>query len=158
MEIILSDANLELVDKIAQMPWYYLIIGSLIILPILIGSWILVLNQLGSGINQRGKKNFALVFLLIYTTGIIVSKNGNAKEAIIKEAISDIKSELKNKGWTMIGFQRVRNNLSRPDYTDIFLKKVISASNGLFHTTKLIDEGSHDTIGIIIDTVQQKQK
>ena len=158
MENILLDVNLDLVEKIAQMPWYYLITGSLIILPILIGSWIVVLNQLGSGINEKGKKIFAIVFLLFYTTGIIVLKNGNAQESIKKEAISEIKSELKSKNWTMIGFQRIRNNLNRPDYTDIFLKKVISTSNGFFHPVKLIDDGSHDTIGIIIDTVQQRQK
>ena len=158
MNFILLESNLDLVEKIAQMPWYYLIIGSLIILPILIGSWLLVLNQLGSVINENGKKIFAIIFLLLYTVGIIVMKNGNAKESANKTAVSEIKAELNGRKWTMIGFNRLRNNLSRPEYTDIFLERLIPASNGAFRKVTLVDDGTHDTIGIAIDTVQQKQR
>jgi hypothetical protein len=158
MKTIILDCNLDLVDKIAQMPWHYLIIASLIILPVLIGSWVLVLNQLGSAINEKGKKIFAIIFLLVYTVGIIVMKSGNENESMNKVAISEIKAELNGRGWVRIGFKRIRNNLNRPEYTDDFLIRLIPASNGLFHRVILYDDSTHDTVGIAIDSVEQKQK
>ena len=156
MKNIFLNSNLDLVDKIASMPWYYLILGSLIIIPIIIGSWIIVLNQLGAGNDKKLKKIFGIIFLSIYIIGLIILKIGNAKEVRFKEASGEITGELNTRGWTVIGFQRLRENLDNPEYTNEFLKKLIKKSSGRFHKTELLDDGSHDTIGIAIDTVQQK--
>ena len=158
MKIYLLDSNLDLVEKIAQMPWYYLIIGSLIIIPVLLGSWIIVLNQMGGAFNDKIKKIFALALILLYITGIIILKKGNEKEAAYKVATNEIKAELNQRNWTMIGFKRIRQNFGKPEYTDNFLKKLADKSNGLFRTTVLGNDGYNDTTGLVMDTVQQRRK
>lgn len=74
------DNNFDLVKKLLDLPWYNLILISLLVIPVFIGVWTTLASTLNISLSDRQKKNVILCFILLYAAGVIIGKIGHDNE------------------------------------------------------------------------------
>ncbi len=119
----MTNDNFDLVKKLLDLPWYNLILISLLIIPIFIGAWTVVLTTFNLAVTDKQKKYFALSFVIIYIVGLTIGKIGHDKEEISKlnKTVETLKADLKTNGGLM-GFKRIRER--HPSYNEEMLYKI----------------------------------
>jgi len=130
--------NFDLVRKLLDLPWYNLILISLLIIPVFPGAWITFLNALRVRLTNPQKQRLVLVFIGIYVIGLTIGKIGyenenNTNLAKIKEAVL---LDLKSNGG-ILGFKRIRER--RHFLTEDMLYKIADLYPKDFEVTPIAD-------------------
>ena len=72
--------NIDLVKKLLELPWYNLILISILIIPLFIASWTTLITSLNVNLSDQQKKIVVLVFIVLYSLGLTIGKIGHDKE------------------------------------------------------------------------------
>ena len=130
----------SVIDMIRDASKADLIIVSLFLLPILLGSWSIFLNSINYLDNNNGWKFFIICLLFItYLIGLIQMKRSDTREKKLKRAIYHIETRLKKRGGHRASFDAIRNEVNET-YTDDFLKELIDKNPEVFGTVTLKKE------------------
>lgn len=73
----MNNENFDLVQKLFELPWYNLILISLIIIPVFIGTWASLINSFSLNLNDKQKRTLSTTFIILYIIGVIVGKIGH---------------------------------------------------------------------------------
>ncbi|MCC6182925.1 MAG: hypothetical protein IT237_13940 [Bacteroidia bacterium] len=134
----MTNDNFDLVKKLLYLPWYNLILLSLLVIPIFIGAWTVLFSTFKLDLSDNQKKYFALCFILVYIIGLTIGKVGHDKEqsANISKTIEALKVDLKSNGGLM-GFRRIRER--HPSYTEDLLYQIADNYPNVFGVTPIAD-------------------
>ena len=115
-----------------------LIIVSLFLLPILLGSWSYLLNNLDF-LNQHAGYKIAIIciVLAVYVVGLIVMKYWDPPEEKLKRARYHIENILKRR--VRASFEYLGNQ--EPTYTPEFLKKLLQKYPAVFWPVRIKNHG-----------------
>ena len=115
-----------------------LIIVSLFLLPILLGSWSYLLNNLDF-LNQHAGCKLAIIciVLAVYVVGLIVMKYWDPPEEKLKRARYHVENILKKR--VRASFEYLSNQ--EPTYTPDFLKKLILKYPTVFRDVPIRNHG-----------------
>jgi hypothetical protein len=130
--------NFDLVKKILSLPWYNLILISILMIPVFIGAWVSLLNTLSITLSESQKKVVVLSFIALYSIGLIVGKIGHDKEEKDKNdlIVQTLKLDLKEAGG-LLGFQRIR--FKHPSYDDKTLYFIADKYSSTFSIEPIAD-------------------
>jgi hypothetical protein len=130
--------NFDLVKKLLALPWYNLILISLLIIPLFIGAWTTLLSSLNVVLSDRQKKLIVALFICVYTIGLIIGKVGYDKEQAsnINKVVDAVKLDLKSNGG-ILGFKRIRER--HPSFTEDLLYKIADDFPKDFEVTPIAD-------------------
>ena len=114
-----------------------LIIVSLFLLPILLGSWSIILISN----SYLEKYDFWILIVLIvisiiYIFGIIIMKCWDPPDEKIKRARLHVKNRLEQRRGNRASFMAIREEVN-DEYTDDFLKKLIDKNPTTFRTVQV---------------------
>ncbi|WP_205513953.1 hypothetical protein [Longitalea arenae] len=134
----MNSDNFDLVKKLLALPWYNLILISLLILPLFIGAWVSLLSSLNIVLKDNQKKSIVLLFIGIYSIGLVVGKIGyNIEQSTSLGKVNEaVKLDLRANGGVM-GFKRIRER--HPSYTEELLYKVAENFPNDFEITPIAD-------------------
>lgn len=103
--------NFDLVQKLLALPWYNLILISLLIIPLFIGAWVTLLSSLNITLSETQKRNLALFLIAIYSVGLIIGKIGhdNAENKKFNQVASILERDIKTNApqTKVMGFKRI---------------------------------------------------
>jgi len=130
--------NFDLVERLLTLPWYNLILISLLIIPLFIGAWGTLLSSLSIALNEQQKKRAVLIFIGIYSVGLIVGKIGYDKAQVnkVREISETLKRDLESNGGIM-GFKRIRER--HPSYSEDMLYKIAERFSKDFQVAPIAD-------------------
>lgn len=137
------DETLSLIELLKIASLSETIIVGIILLPAFLGLWAVILNKLQFNVKINRILYAALV--VVYISGIAVLKLGESSSQKLMTASIKVKSYLEEKGWEIIGFNRIRERIE-PNYSDEFLLEIIQATPK-FEKILLTDPA--DTVGIL---------
>lgn len=128
--------NFDLVKKLLDLPWYNLILISLLVIPLFIGAWTVVLNTFSLAVTPQQKRRFALSFILVYVLGLTIGKIGHERDeaARLKKTVETIKADLRSNGGLM-GFKRIRER--HPAYNEEMLYRIADLYPEIFGVTPI---------------------
>lgn len=134
----MTNDNFDLIKKLLDLPWYNLILLSLLLIPIFIGAWTTLFSTFKIDLSDSQKKYFVLCFVLLYITGLTIGKIGHDRELLVNNSktIEALKIDLKSNGGLM-GFKRIRER--HPSYTEEFLYKTADSYPDVFGITPIAD-------------------
>ena len=114
-----------------------LIIVSLFLLPILLGSWSIILIS-NSYLEQYDfwRLIVLIVISIIYIFGIIIMKCWDPPDEKIKRARLHVKNRLEQRRGNRASFMAIREEVN-DEYTDDFLKKLIDKNPTTFRTVQV---------------------
>ena len=123
-----------------------IIIVSLFLVPILLGSWSYLLNNIDF-FNSHPTFEFVIICLVIgcYVLGIIIMKCWDSKEEKLKRARYHIENRIKNKPGTRGSFENIRNTVNST-YNDNFLKELIDKNPTVFRSVRIKKHGPGITL------------
>lgn len=151
----MNHENFDLVQKLFELPWYNLILISLIIIPVFIGTWASLINSFSLNLNDKQKRTLSTAFIMLYIIGVVVGKIGHDREQDknSKQMVEALKADLKsNKG--ILGFRRIRER--HPSYDENSLYKIADQYPGIFGITPIADPNNNqlkdkdDPIGLVL--------
>lgn len=113
----------SIIDMIRNSTFGELFFTSLIVLPIFLGSWIIVLKQIE---NDLWDSELLVLGILIFAYIITLSimKHYQSKEQKIEKASIKIRSYILSRNWTRMSFERINKNIDI-NYTKEFLLSMI---------------------------------
>lgn len=123
------------VGIIRQAKIYETLIVSLFVLPIYLGSWILILKQFDNTLWNH-QLCILLILILIYIFGIIFFKYYQLREYKMEIAKDCISNYLLSKKWSIISFNRIRERINIK-WSDEFLQSVIHRYNFEFRAAPI---------------------
>ena len=135
---IMGTDNFDLVKKLLALPWYNLILISLLIIPLFIGAWVTMLTSLNIALTDRQKKIVVVLFIGVYGIGLVVGKMGyeSEKSSNLTKIANVLKLDLKSNGGLM-GFKKIRER--HPSFTEEFLYQVADTFPNDFEVTTIAD-------------------
>ncbi|BFO67411.1 hypothetical protein [Chryseobacterium sp. KCF3-3] len=151
----MNNENFDLVQKLFELPWYNLILISLIIIPVFIGTWASLINSFSLNLNDKQKRTLSTTFIMLYIIGVVVGKIGHDREQDrnSKQMVETLKADLKsNKG--ILGFRRIRER--HPSYDENSLYKIADQYPGIFGIAPIADPHNNqlkdkdDPIGLVL--------
>jgi len=109
-----------------------LVIVSLFLLPILLGSWCLLLNGL-SLLDEHDAWKFWIVFFvfLVYVAGLFLMKYWDPREEKLRRAQHHVENRLKQRAKNRASFDAIRSEVNEA-YDDKFLYELIDKNGELF--------------------------
>ena len=111
----------SLINLIRNSTLYELFFVSIIVLPICLGSWTIVLKELGLMTNGSGVLSILLLFYIL-TLGIM--KFYQSKEDEIPQKSIRIRSYIISRKWTRMSFDRINKSIDH-SFDDQLLNKII---------------------------------
>ncbi|MEQ6124390.1 hypothetical protein AAON49_09335 [Pseudotenacibaculum sp. MALMAid0570] len=100
----------SIIDIVRESSFGELFFTSLIILPIYLGSWVVVLKQIDN--NLWGKNSLILLILVLaYVFTLIVMKHYQSKDKKIENASIKIRQYILSRNWTRMSYERVQKNI-----------------------------------------------
>jgi hypothetical protein len=137
------------IDMIRDASAADLIIVSVFLLPILLGSWSIFLNSL-SYFDQRNDWKFVVmvVIAIIYVLGLISMKWWDPPDEKLKRARLHVKNRLEQRKGNRASYRAIREELNE-GYTDDFLKKLIDRNPETFRTVQ-VKRGGQNLPGITL--------
>ena len=131
------------IDIIREASKADLIIVSLFLLPILLGSWSAFFDSFDFFKQHSGYKLAAISLLLVvYVMGLIIMKYRDSPEEKLKRARYHIENILKKR--VRASFEYLSNQ--EPTYTPDFLKKIILKYPRVFHDCPIRNHGPGITL------------
>lgn len=114
-----------------------LVIISLFLLPILLGAWSVLMNNLAF-LNQYGglKLLILCLLLLLYVGGLVYMKFTDTLDDKLGRARFHVETRLKKRGGHRASFDAIRDEVDET-YTDEFLKKLIDINPEIFGRCKI---------------------
>lgn len=118
--------NFDLVKKLLDLPWYNLILISILIIPFFITAWTALLTSLGITISDQQKKVVVLVLIGFYCVGLSIGKIGHDNEEnkkwtdIAQKIETDILSE--NSTYRLLSYGKLK--FKNPTFTNEDLNTV----------------------------------
>lgn len=147
--------NFDLVKRLLALPWYNLILISLLIVPLFIGAWSALLSSLNLNLNDNQKRRAVLVFIGIYLVGLFVGKIGyeHQQSSFASKVRTAVMLDLKSNGGIM-GFKKIRER--HPSFTEELLTQLAENFPGDFEVTSIADpsdpsrikQDPHDPFGL----------
>jgi len=120
----------SIIDLVRNSTVYELLFTSLIILPIFLGSWVVVLKQLKADLWEAEVLILSfLVLFYIITLGIM--KFYQSKDDKILHASIKIRSYINSKNWKRMSFERIERSIDN-NFDSELLKKIIDKYPGEF--------------------------
>ena len=152
--------NFDLVKKSLDLPWYNLILISLLIIPIFITAWNSVIPTIFGSITDSQKRIFGVTFVLVYFIGLTIGKIGHDKdhENYINKVIVNLKNDLNSNGG-ILGFKRIRER--HPSYDEKMLYQIADDNPSIFLVTPIADatnpalRDKDDPFGLKLQTNRQ---
>jgi hypothetical protein len=109
--MLMTVDNFDLVQKLLALPYYNLILISLLIIPLFIGAWVTLLSSLNITLSETQKRNLALFIIAIYSVGLIIGKIGhdNAENKKFNQVASILERDIKTNApqSKVMGFKRI---------------------------------------------------
>jgi hypothetical protein len=133
-----TNNNFDLVQQLLALPWYNLILISLLVIPLFIAAWITLLTSLNITLTEPQKKLWVGIFIGVYTLGLVVGKYGHEREqkAQLAEVAETIRLDLQSNGGIM-GFNKIREK--HPAFTSELLYRVADTYSKDFEVTSIGD-------------------
>lgn len=125
----------SLVDLIRNSKLYELFFISLIILPIYLGSWLLVLKQLRSDL-WEWEVAILIGLVILYIGAISVMKIYQSKADKILNASLRIRSYLETRNWKKMSYERIRDKIDK-SFDDELLDSITKKYTDVFTTTTI---------------------
>jgi hypothetical protein len=140
----------SILDMIRDAGKKELIILSLLLLPIILGGWVLFLNSLDFLDQHNGLKLILILFLLaLYFVGLISMKKTDTHKKRLERARYHVETRLKKRGGNRASFDAIRDEVNE-DYSDDFLKELIEINPKIFVTCKIKrSDGNRDGITLV---------
>ena len=135
-----------------------LIIVSLFLLPILLGSWSIFLNSIGYLDQHDGWKFIVLIVISsIYVLGLIIMKWWDPPNEKLKRARLHVKNRLEQRKGHRASYIAIREEVNE-EYTDDFLKKLIDNNPATFRTVQVKRSGQNmPGITLVEDELEDTQ-
>jgi hypothetical protein len=111
-----------------------LIIVSLFLLPILFGSWSIILDSFS--VDHIWKTIVFVILLIVYIAGLLFMKLYDPPEEKQRRAMLHVKNRLGKRPGHRASFMAIREEVNK-DYTNDFLKDLIEKNPGTFSTVKI---------------------
>ena len=122
-----------------------LVIVSLFLLPILLGTWSIFLNSISFLDQHDGWKSTVLIVIsVIYVIGLISMKWWDPPDEQLKRARLHVKNRLEKRGGRRASFMAIREEVNE-EYTDNLLKQLIEKNPETFCTVKVKREGKYES-------------
>jgi hypothetical protein len=126
-----------------------LIIVSLFLLPILLGSWSIFLNSIGYFDQHDDWKFVVLIGIAsIYVLGLTIMKWWDPPDEKLKRARLHVKNRLQQRKGNRASYRAIREEVNE-GYTDDFLKKLIDKNPETFRTVQ-VKRGGQNLPGITL--------
>jgi hypothetical protein len=127
----------SIIDLIRDASKADLIIVSLFLLPILLGSWSICFNNISYLDHYDGSK-FAVMIVIaaIYILGLIVMKWCDPRDEQLKRARLHVERRLERRPGHRASFEAIRKEVNEK-YDDNFLKELINKNPATFHKSKV---------------------
>lgn len=132
----------SVIDIIRDVSKADIIIMSLFLLPILLGSWSVLLNSITT-LDQYDDCQLAILIVIssIYVIGIVVVKCWDPPEEKLKRAKLHVKNRLERRQGNRASFMAIREEVNE-EYTDDFLTKLIDKNPETFRTVRVKRHGN----------------
>jgi len=127
-----------------------LIVVSLFLLPILLGSWSIFLNSIGY-IDQHVDWKFGvlIVIAIVYVGGVIWWKWSDSKDDKLRRARLHVKNRLEHRGGNRASYMAIREEVNE-GYTNEFLEELIDRYPETFYTVQIKRSGGQRLPGITL--------
>ena len=100
----------SIIDIVRDSSFGELFFTSLIILPIYLGSWVVVLKQVDKSL--WGYNSLILLILILsYVLTLIVMKHYQSKDKKIENASIKIRQYILSRNWTRMSYERIQKNI-----------------------------------------------
>ena len=117
------DEAKTILETVRKTSLFDLTLLSVIILPLLLGVWLNLLNNI-IPVTLNQKIYFTLAIIVVYILGLTLMKIGVTKESKKKIAGTRIRNYLIGRNRQSMSFNRIREVIDK-DYSDEYLKSVI---------------------------------
>ncbi|MFD2567020.1 hypothetical protein [Pseudotenacibaculum haliotis] len=115
----------SVIDIVRESSFGELFFTSLIILPIYLGSWIVVLKQINKTLWE--KSSLVLILLVLaYILTLVIMKFYQSKDQKIEKASIKIRQYILSRNWTRMSYERIKKNIDHsftPELIDNILNK-----------------------------------
>jgi hypothetical protein len=120
-----------------------LVIVSVLLLPILLGSWLILINSIAY-FDQHDDLKLGVIFVIaiIYVLGLIIMKWWDPPEEKLKRAKLHVKNRLEQRKGNRASYRAIREEVNE-GYTDDFLKKLIDRNPETFRTVQVKRGGKY---------------
>ena len=130
-----------LVDIVRDSSKVDLVIVSLCLLPILLGSWTVFLNNIKFFDEHNGWKLIAILFVtILYVIGLILMKLCDPHDERLKRAVLHVRHKLERR--KRASYVAIREEVNE-GYDDKFLKELIEKNPTIFRTVKVKRKGEY---------------
>jgi hypothetical protein len=128
----------SIVDMIRDTSSADLIILSLFLLPILLGSWsFFLLNNIGYFEEHNALKLLVVILIsMVYVIGLFAMKCWDSHDEKLKRGRSHVKHRLEQRKGNRASFVAIREEVNK-DYTDDFLRELIDKNPRTFRTVQV---------------------
>lgn len=146
----------SIVDLIRDASRADLIIISLILLPILLGSWSIFLNDVGYfDKHNEWKLGIMTVVIIIYVLALIVMKCWDPHDEKLKRACLHVKHRLERRKGNRASFEAIREEVNQ-EYSNAFLEELIDNNPETFRTVRVKRGGEYlPGITLIEDEIEK---
>ena len=114
----------SVIDIIRNSTFGELFFTSLIVLPIFLGSWIVVLKQIDQNLWDYEIEVLGIL-IIAYIITLSIMKHYQSKEKQIENASIKIRSYILSRNWTRMSFERINKNIDNT-YTEEVLLSIIN--------------------------------
>jgi hypothetical protein len=142
----------SIVSVIRQARTFETLIVSILVLPIFLGSWILILKQLNANLWNSSIIILTLLILMFFL-GVFIMKYYQWREYKMEIARNCIMNFLLSKNWNRISFDLIRNKFNTK-WDNKFLQNVIIKFNSDFTIAKI--KGGKQGVKLI--EIEQEQE